>query len=72
MRIVISIKTSGLNFTLKYERESANRTQMAIKSKTSEIEIWKKHLFLYMSSTNNDTLVASYSFSPSYYIRLNN
>jgi hypothetical protein len=41
------------------ERESANRSQIDIKSKTYDIETRKKHLFLDISSTNMDTLVPS-------------
>jgi hypothetical protein len=42
-----------------YEGESVNRSQMDIKLKTCDIQTWKKHLFLDISSTNIDTLVPS-------------
>jgi hypothetical protein len=42
-----------------YEGESVNRSQMDIKCKTCDIQTWKEHLFLDMSSTNTDTLVPS-------------
>jgi hypothetical protein len=39
-----------------YEGQSVNRSQMDIKRKTCDIQTWKKHLFLDISSTNIDTL----------------
>jgi hypothetical protein len=33
-------------------------SEMDIKRKTRDIPTWKKHLFLDISSTNNDTLVS--------------
>jgi hypothetical protein len=40
------------------ERESVNSTQIIIKRKITEIRVWKKHLFLDISSTKIDTLVS--------------
>jgi hypothetical protein len=45
-------------FTIKsYDGESVNRSQLNIKLQTCDIQVWEKHLFLDMSSTNIDTLV---------------
>jgi hypothetical protein len=43
----------------KYEEESVSRSQMDIKCKTCDIQTWKKHLFLNISSINTDTLAPS-------------
>jgi hypothetical protein len=42
-----------------YEEGLVNRSQMDIKRKTCDIQTWKGHLFLDMSSTKIDTLVLS-------------
>jgi hypothetical protein len=42
------------------EGEPVNRWQMDIKRKTCDIRTWKKHMLLYMSSTNTDTLAPSF------------
>jgi cytidylate kinase len=42
-----------------YERESVKRSQRDMKRKTSDIQTWKRNLFLDISSTNIDTLVPS-------------
>jgi hypothetical protein len=41
-----------------YEVESVS-SQMDIKRTTCDIQTWEQHLFLDISSTNTDTLVAS-------------
>jgi hypothetical protein len=46
----------------RYKGESVSRSQMYIKRKTCDIRTWGKHLFLYMSSTNVDTLLCFYRF----------
>jgi hypothetical protein len=42
-----------------YEGESVHGLQMDIKRKTWDIQTWKKHLFLDISSTNIEMLVLS-------------
>jgi hypothetical protein len=42
-----------------YEEKSVNGSQIDIKRKTCDIRTWKKHLFLNISSANNDTFVQS-------------
>jgi hypothetical protein len=43
----------------KYEGQSVTESQMDTKHKMCYIRTWEKHLFLYISSTNIDTLVPS-------------
>jgi hypothetical protein len=43
----------------KYVAQSVNRTQTDIKRETCDNQTWKKHLFLYISSTDTDTFVPS-------------
>jgi hypothetical protein len=56
-------ETSVAQFTLyrstSYEGESVNRSQMDTKRKICDIQTWKKHVFLDISSTNTDTFVPS-------------
>jgi hypothetical protein len=48
-----------IHYSLLYAGESVNRSQMDVKSKTSDIRTREKHLFLDISSTYTDTLVPS-------------
>jgi hypothetical protein len=48
-----------MEFSVHYEEESVNWSQMDVKFRTYGNRNWKKHLFLDISSTNIDTLVPS-------------
>jgi hypothetical protein len=48
-----------VRFTVNYEEEPVNMSQMDIKHKTCNIRPGKYHLFVDISSTNIDTLVSS-------------
>jgi hypothetical protein len=54
----VKVLIRELNFET-YEGELVNRSYMDIKRKTCDTRIWKKHLFLNISSVSVDTLVPS-------------
>jgi hypothetical protein len=57
--ILVTMSQTSLSYTLIYEGESVDRTQMNTKHKTSDIRKRPNHKFLDISSTSIDALVPS-------------